>query len=77
MLGQNTGWICPHCNKANAPWMPYCCNGNNLKNIGIDLGVMTDSVTQTLQLCPHGIPVKFCFQCKAGVLKNATGEIKI
>ncbi len=20
-----TGWICPNCNKSNAPWMPYCC----------------------------------------------------
>ncbi len=21
-------WICPHCNKSNAPWMPYCCKGD-------------------------------------------------
>ena len=34
----NSSWICPHCNRANAPWMPYCCKPET-QSVSVELNV--------------------------------------
>ena len=57
----NMGWICPNCNKANAPWMPYCCNSIKINSL---------DTKPTIKVCPHGSSLEFgCFICRSGELK--------
>jgi hypothetical protein len=54
------GWICPHCNQANAPNMMICCKGNKMQKF-----TTGDTFTLASSTCQHGKIVGFqdCVEC--------------
>lgn len=52
-------WICPRCTTVNAPWMPFCCKDELMRQ-----EIERLMPEETLSVCSHGRPIKLgCDKC--------------